>query len=262
MEDLVRRWTRVAAVAVGAWASCMALLWAAEGLHLALQWGAPAAAVLVLLMAFVRPSLHLNRRETGGAVLPDLGAANLLTLSRGWAAAALAGFLLPPPPPAQVAWLLVTLFLYVALGDILDGHWARASGRETLLGKRLDGMVDALAMLVAVALAVRWGRLPPWCLALGLAPYLFAFAVALRRRLGKPSPPLSYRPSRRLTGALLYGFVAVALSPLFAKATLAWASLPVGALVLASFLADWRAVATPGPLWGRPPFRRKGEPPH
>lgn len=261
MEDLARRWAWAAVLGVGAWAACTALLWAAGGLHLALQWGGPAAAVLALLMAFVRASLHLNRRGAGEALLPDFGAANLLTLSRGWAAAALAGFLLPPPPPAPLAWLAFGLFLFVALGDILDGHWARASARQTLLGRSLDGMVDALAMLVAVGVAVRWGRLPPWFLALGLAPYFFGSGVALLRRLGKPSHPLPYRLSRRLAGALLYGFVAVALSPFFSRASLAWAAGLVAFPVLASFLVDWRAVAAPGPMWGRPFSRRKGEPP-
>ena len=261
MEELLRRWTLVAVPGLMAWTASAAVLWALHGLPLAVQWGAPSGAVLGFFLAAVRRSLHLNRKTQESELLRDFGGANLLTLSRGGATAALAGFLLPAPPNPPLLWLPLGLFLFVALGDILDGHWARFSQRETLFGKRLDGMVDALVILVGVAVAVQWGRLPPWFLTLGLAPYLFALAVALRRRLGKPSHPLPHRPSRRLAGALMYGFVALALSPLLARGTLAWASLPVGALVLASFLADWRAVAAPGPLGGRPPSRRRGEPP-
>jgi CDP-diacylglycerol---glycerol-3-phosphate 3-phosphatidyltransferase len=246
MEELVRRWTLVAVLGLMAWTACAAVLWALHGLPLAVQWGAPSGAVLGLFLAAVRMSLPLNRRSREQDLFRELGGANLFTISRGAATAALAGFLLAPPPHSPLLWLAPGLFLFVALGDILDGHWARTSGRETLLGKRLDGMVDALAILVGVAVAVQWGRLPPWFLALGLAPYLFGLAAGIRRRLGAPLRPLPRRPSRRLVGAVVYGFVAVSLSPFLSRELLSWAAVPVALVVLASFLADWRALAGSG----------------
>ena len=246
MEDLVRRWTLVAVLGLMAWAGCTAVLWAGHGLPLAVQWGAPSGVVLGLFLVTVRMSLHLNRRARERELFRTFGGANLLTLSRGGATAALAGFLLPAHPDVPLLWLAPGLFLFVALGDILDGHWARASGRETLLGKRLDGMVDALVILVGVAVAVQWGRLPPWFLAVGLAPYLFGLALDLRRRMGKPSHPLPHRLSRRLVGAVVYGFVAVSLSPFLSRELLSWAAVPVALAVLASFWADWRALTWRG----------------
>jgi CDP-diacylglycerol---glycerol-3-phosphate 3-phosphatidyltransferase len=243
MEELVRRWTQLTLLGLMAWAVCTAVLLAVHGLPLAAQWGAPSGAVLGLFLVALRRSLHLNRRARENVIFGEFGGANLLTLSRGGATAALAGFLLPAHPHPPLLWLPPGLFLFVALGDILDGHWARSSGRETLLGKRLDGMVDALAILVGVVVAVQWGRLPTWFLTLGLAPYLFGLAVDLRRRMGKPSHPLPHRLSRRLVGAVVYGFVAVSLSPFLSRELLSWVAVPVALAVLASFWADWRAFA-------------------
>jgi CDP-diacylglycerol---glycerol-3-phosphate 3-phosphatidyltransferase len=246
MEELARRWTLVAVLGLSAWTACTTFLWAGNGLPLAVQWGVPSGVVLGLFLLAVRMSLHLNRGAREQELFREFGGANLLTLSRGGATAVLAGFLLPDPPGTPLIWLATGLFLFVALGDILDGHWARMSGRETLLGKRLDGMVDALVILVGVAIAVQWGRLPQWFLTLGLAPYLFGMAAGLRRRLGAPLRPLPRRPSRRLVGAVVYGFVAVSLSPLSSREVLAWAAVPVALMTLASFLADWRVLAGSG----------------
>jgi cardiolipin synthase (CMP-forming) len=247
MEKLVRQWTLATVLVSGAWMACFVFLWSIMGPRQAVRWGAPAMATAVLLMAFVRLSLHQNRRGPGEAILPFLGGANVLTIARGGATVILAGFLLLPPLSTPLTWLIVGLFLFVALGDIVDGYWARASGQETLLGRRLDGMVDALAMLVAVVLAVRWGRLPDWFLALGIAPYAFGLAVELHRRRGRPSRVLPYRLSRRLAGAFLFGFVAVALSPLFPGRDLSVAAVLVALPVVTSFLMDWRLLTRPGP---------------
>ncbi len=258
MEELIRRWTLASTLALTVWALCAAYLWVAGSPLLALSWGVPALAALSILLAFVRTSLHLNRRAREQDILQHLGGANLLTLGRGGATAALAGFLLPTSPLPWQTWLAPGLFLFVALGDILDGHWARKTGRETLLGRRLDGLVDALVILVAAAVAVKWGRLPPWFLTLGVAPYLFGLAVALRRYLGKASHPLPHRLSRRLAGALVYGFVALALSPLVSRESLSLAAVPVAIVVATSFLADWSVVVGRSPAVGSKPVWREG----
>jgi hypothetical protein len=45
---------------------------------------------------------------------------------------------------------------------------------------------------------------------------------------------------------VVYGFVAVSLSPFLSRELLSWAAVPVALAVLASFWADWRAPAGRG----------------
>jgi CDP-diacylglycerol--glycerol-3-phosphate 3-phosphatidyltransferase len=112
------------------------------------------------------------------------------------------------------AWYPALLYTTGDLADYLDGYLARKTNQVTPLGEALDLEWDALGMLVAFSLAVHYGVLPVWFLALGFARYLYIFAVALRRRRGEPIHPLPPSDSRRPLAGLTMGFVSVMLWPI------------------------------------------------
>lgn len=236
----------VAVVGLGALAVERAL-WAAGA-------GAVAAVVLTRLAAFAGE----NRDPATGRLHPDLGLPTTVTLLRAAQIAALAGFLLAPASLAPWPALAGVLYLGAALLDRLDGYLARTTGRVTALGERLDVELDALGLLVAPALAVRLGRLPPWYLALGLAYYAFRALLALRRRLGLPDHEdrIPWSSHGRVFAGFQMGLVAVALFPLLSPSILAVASTVFMTPVLASFARDYLVVV--GMLVpGTPAYRRQ-----
>ena len=58
------------------------------------------------------------------------------------------------------------IFLAIALGDLLDGFVARATGQYSRLGALLDPVVDRLTILAGVAVCWHFELLPHWAIAL------------------------------------------------------------------------------------------------
>ena len=58
------------------------------------------------------------------------------------------------------------IFLAIALGDLLDGFVARATGQYSRMGALLDPIVDRLTILSGAAVAWNFELLPRWALAL------------------------------------------------------------------------------------------------
>ncbi|ELZ46301.1 CDP-diacylglycerol--glycerol-3-phosphate 3-phosphatidyltransferase [Halorubrum coriense DSM 10284] len=213
----------------------LAALWRTFGT----AWVLAAAAPGACLAGYAWINLPANHRPGDGAPQPRLGPANAITLFRGWLASVLAGALAAAPPHP---WVPVALFAGAVGLDAVDGAVARRT-RETVLGARLDGATDALAVLVGAAVAVALGALPAWYLLAGGVWYAYAGSLWRRRRTGAPVyelPPSRLRP---FVGTAQFLVVAVALvpggpggsPPLTAVAATALAAL------LASFARDWAA---------------------
>ena len=181
-----------------------------------------------------------NRPTPEAPLYPTLGPANTLTLLRGVAVALMLGFFCPH---IAAGWGPGLLYTYVALSDWWDGLLARLSGRPSLLGQRLDMLVDGVGVLAASALAVALGRLPWWYLSVGLARYAFLGWEALLSARGRAPRSLSPDPQRRANAGLMMGFLAVALWPLFSSRALALVGIWFLILFLALFLRDaaWEA---------------------
>lgn len=177
------------------------------------RWAALSGVVLVYQLAFVRRRLDLNR-DHRGTLFPTWGVGNAISLFRGWLIGLLAGFVLLPRGEDLAAWFPAMLYTAADFADYLDGYLARKTNQVTALGEALDLEWDALGMLLAFSLAVRYDVLPEWFLALGFARYLYSFAVGLRRRHGKPIYPLPPSDSRRPLAGLTMGFVSVMLWPI------------------------------------------------
>jgi CDP-diacylglycerol--glycerol-3-phosphate 3-phosphatidyltransferase len=237
----VRGWAVLAAVHLAVLATGLALLWVLRGPERVWPWGLEVGAVLAfeLLLPLAR-----RRQVLGGENLDRLwGAANRLTLLRGILIALLAGFLFAPRPAGAASWVPALLFTAAAAVDFLDGWCARRTGSQTRLGALLDVEFDALGILLALALAVQYGRLPAPFLGVGLARYLFVAAAALRRR--RALPVLELPPSylrRRLAGFQM-GVLAVVLWPLAAPPATTLAEGLVAIPLLAGFLRDWLLVS-------------------
>jgi CDP-diacylglycerol--glycerol-3-phosphate 3-phosphatidyltransferase len=193
---------------------------------------APAiAAWLAIAAALWRPA---------NATAP-VGAATLVTLARGLLIALVAEFLAVQPARGWIAWAPGLLYLAAALADLVDGYLARRLAQVSALGAGLDVAADALGLLVAPAVAVRWGRLPPWYLALGAAFYAFNGGLWLRVRLGLPVHRDRLRPSRfaRAFAGCQMGLTVAALLPVLpARAPVLTASVFMTP-TLAVFARDW-----------------------
>ena len=127
----------------------LAALWRTFGT----AWVLAAAAPGAYQAAYAWTNLSANRRPGDDRPEPRLGPANAITLFRGWLASVLAGALAAAPPHP---WIPVALFAGAVGLDAVDGAVARRT-RETVLGARLDGATDALAVLVGAAVAVALG---------------------------------------------------------------------------------------------------------
>ncbi|QAU11960.1 CDP-alcohol phosphatidyltransferase family protein [Halorubrum sp. BOL3-1] len=206
------------------------------------EWLLAAAPPGAYLTAYAWTNLAANRPPGGGDPRPRIGPANAVTLFRGWLAVALAGAAVAPPP---APWVPVALFAGAVGLDAADGAVARRTG-ETVLGARLDGATDALAVLVGAAVAVAAGALPAWYLLAGGVWYAYAGSLWRRRRNGAPVYELPPSRVRRFVGVAQFAVVALALLPGVGGADgrpawlAAFAAVAVAAL-LASFARDWAA---------------------
>ncbi len=205
-------------------------------------WLALNAMAVGLLAVYAWRHRHENRPAPGAPLYPSLGAANFLSLLRGLAVALLPGYLCLSGP---TDWAPGLLYTFAALADWWDGFLARRSGRVSLLGQRLDQVIDAAGVGWAALLAVVWARLPWWYLAVGLAHYVYRGWLALLRARGITPRPMRPQPQRRVNAGLMMALLAVALWPLFPAAVLqrvsVWFFWPFAACFLrdAGWAAGW-----------------------
>ncbi len=208
----------------------------------ATRWAGPVVAVLGYELWLVWRGLAAERAGEGQPARARLGAGDALTVGRGVLVALLAGFLLVPPPSGGLARLPGALYALSVLLDFLDGQLARRSGDATDLGETLDLEFDALGLLVAPLLAVRYGQLPVPYLAVGAARYVFAGGLWVRRRRDRPVRPLPPSRARRVLAAAQMVVVSAALlfvvRPPLSTLVATVAMVPF----LVGFLRDWLAV--------------------
>ena len=191
------------------------LLLDSVGRELAERWATVAVPVGVGVVVFLRYHTPENRSTADaarGQLRQSLGLANTVTLVRGLAYAATAGFLLVPPT-ATVGWLPAVLYGGGVLLDAVDGVIARRIGRPTRLGERLDMGYDTLGFVVAPAVAVAWGLLPPVYLSLAAARYVYRAGLWLDRRRGRQILSLPASRLRRPLATWQMCFLTVALLP-------------------------------------------------
>jgi len=239
-----------AALLFGPWLATLFLWGSLLRLHpLAIVSLLPGLIAAVYLQ--LRLVIHLGANHRCGEAdrpFPTLGAANWITLLRGTAVVALAGFLplavLPVPalPPALV-WAPGLLYLGIALADLLDGFVARRQHRQTELGQRLDIETDAAGLLVALLVAVSLDRLPAFTLLVGLAYYLYLFGLWWRQQRHLPLIELQPRPYARIIAGFQMGLVALALLPLFNPPFTFIAAALVMTPLLVGFGRDWLVVS-------------------
>jgi phosphatidylglycerophosphate synthase len=191
--------------------------------------------------------IRLRRQQ---AYLGPLSAATGVTLTRGLLISLVAGFALGPAPVGPASWLPGIVYGLAALADRLDGALARRTGTVTALGAKLDVTTDAVGLLVAPLVGVRWGRLPPWYLALSFAYPLFRAALRLRRARGLALFPERLRrdPRARFFAGVQMTVVAVALLPLLPR-SFAWTVATLAMLpTVALFVGEWHLVTRSVPL--------------
>lgn len=208
----------------------------------ATRWAAPVAGVLGYELWLVWRGLAAERARGERAPSAGLSVGNALTVARGLLVALLAGFLLVPQPAGALGRLPGALYAVSVVLDVLDGWLARRAGGATALGETLDVEFDALGLLVAPLLAVRYGQLPLAYLAVGVARYAFVGGLRLRRWRGLSVHPLPPSRARRVLAALQMVVVSSALlyvvRPPLSTVVAAVAMAPF----FAGFLRDWLAV--------------------
>jgi len=220
---LTASWPRPESAARGAW------------------WALKTGAVLAWQLGFL---LANRRRVLEGENLQALwGAANRITLARGVLLAMLAGFLFAPEPPGLLGWLPALMYAVAAVADFLDGFWAKRTGTQTRLGALLDGELDGVGILAAVALAVQYGHLPSPFLVLGLARPAYAAGLGLHRLLGGRMHELPPSYLRRRLAGFQMGIAAVFLWPIAGPPGTTLAQALIGFPFLAGFLRDGLAAA-------------------
>jgi CDP-diacylglycerol--glycerol-3-phosphate 3-phosphatidyltransferase len=211
----------------------------------AVRWAAVAAPVAAFELWFLSTHLDRNHPEGEPAVYASLGAANAVTLARGWLLVVLAGFALVEPTPS-VLWVPALCYGAATVLDRTDGAVARTCGHTSVLGRKLDFAFDTLGFLVAPAVGALWGRLPVWYLSLSAARYLFKAGCALRRRRGLPVGHLPDSRVRRPLAGLQMLFITVALVPTVPADAIFAVAPAVLAPSLAVFVRDYLAVTSVG----------------
>lgn len=206
------------------------------------QWALVASVVLLFSLWTACQSLPDNHRRGEERLLPTLGLANMLTLSRGLVMGLLAGFLFAPWPEGGLAWAPAILYSLVVLADHFDGYLARMMNQVTVFGGKLDVEFDSLAILIIVGIGIGYERLPWWYLIIGLARYLFLFGMWCRTQFDWPVYELSSSVHRRVIATFQMGFLMIALWPILPTAPVRLAGIAYGIPMLVGFLRDWLIV--------------------
>lgn len=160
---------------------------------------------------YVSYSLHLSapmQTLHGGVV----GLANAVTLLRGALYAVVAGFIVVPAETG-LAWVPAACYGAGATLDKVDGVIARTVGEETPLGTQLDMAFDTFGFVAAPLVAVLWGVLPIYYLAVSAARYLFVGAVRLHGWRGGTVRSLPDSNLGRYLAGIQMAFVTIALIP-------------------------------------------------
>lgn len=212
------------------------------GVSTGVRWSVVAVGVAVAELAYVRRHLRRNHpQEAPGEPYRRFGVANAVTVARGACFAALAGFVVVPPG-GTIAWVPAACYGVGVTLDLVDGAIARGLDRTTVLGEKLDMAFDTLGFLVAIVVAVAWGRLPVWYLSLALARYAFNLGVAVRERRGYSVRELPPSRLRRYLAAVQMAFITVALAPLLSAAVVHAVAPVVLVPSLAFFVRDYLVV--------------------
>jgi len=205
----------------------------------ALRWSVGAVVVGGFEFGFLYWHLGANRPE-GGPTFETIGVANALTLVRGGLLAVAAGcVLISPDQLAPLTWLPAVCYGSSAALDWLDGTVARATGRVTVLGTRMDMAFDTVGFLLAPVVGVLWGQLPVWYLSLSAARYLFKTGTWFRRCRGLAVADLPESRLRRPLAGLQMTFITVALAPVVPVGPARIAAAVVLLPSLAVFLRDY-----------------------
>lgn len=138
--------------------------------------------------------------------------ATRFTLARGVLVTSVAPWLAVDAPTGLARAWPCCAYAACFILDGLDGAIARRRGETSELGAALDVTTDALGVLIASGVAVRWGALPPWYLLLGGLYYLERF-VERTTRARRVAARLFKRPSVRLMAGAQMLLVSVALLP-------------------------------------------------
>ena len=203
------------------------------------RWLLIAGLVMARQLWLLWQSLPLNHREHETTLLPTLGYGTALTIGRGIAIALLAGFIFSPRPTGWLAWLPAILYSVGAIFDYLDGYIARITDHATKLGESLDMEYDVIGVLGAVLLAISYGQLPVWYLAVGLAREIFLLGHWILRKRGLTVYELPQSSDRRLIAGLQMGFLSVVLWPIFTPPATTLAAVLFAIPLLISFGRDW-----------------------
>lgn len=195
--------------------------------------------VLRTLWRFLEVNVHPQQQ----VLRSQLGAGTLVTLFRGFLLALLGGYILVPPSSGIFRWIPAFLYLLAALSDGVDGYLARKNDHVTVLGAQIDMRLDALGILLAIALGIHYGQLDVWYLIVGMAYYLFAFGKYVRQFFDLPVLPLQSRRHRSVLAGLQMGFLAVVLWPVFTPPATTLAAYLFGTPLLITFLRDYFIVA-------------------
>jgi CDP-diacylglycerol--glycerol-3-phosphate 3-phosphatidyltransferase len=242
LQSLRRRWALTALLGVLFLSAFHHLLQDGWGASHADRWLLLAGAALVYLLIVLWRSLPYNRRTGETALLPRFGWGNSMTLLRGVLLAALTGFLFAAWPPDRLAWAPGILYMLAAMADFLDGYLARATRFTTRMGELLDMSFDGWGVLVASLLAVQYGQVPVWYLAVALARPAFLIGIWFRKRLRLPVYDLQPSVRRRLFAGLQFGFLFFVLMPVFSPPGTSIAAAVFALPFLVGFLVDWLAV--------------------
>jgi CDP-diacylglycerol--glycerol-3-phosphate 3-phosphatidyltransferase len=214
-----------------------------------------AATWAYLVVRLVR--LRREHSSLGENRLAAISAATWVTIARGFLVSLVAGYVVEAAPSDGARWLPGPLFALAAIGDRADGALARRRNGATELGARLDVATDAVALFVAPLVGVRWGRLPPWYLALACAYPLFRIALGIRGALGAAVFPerLKADPRARFFAGVQMTVVAASLLPVLPR-FVTWTAATLAMLpTLALFAGEWR-VATRSAPDGSAPAQR------
>jgi phosphatidylglycerophosphate synthase len=202
----------------------------------------------VLLGALVVRGLSNDGRQ-------NLGPADLVTLTRGLLACAVAALTVQSLLGHDVTAALLALTVPALALDAVDGQVARRTRTVTQFGGRFDGEVDAFLILVLSAAAgpvVGW-----WVLAAGLVRYAFAVAGWV---LPWMRAPLEYRHWRKVVTASVGILLTVAVAQVLPPALTLLAVLVALGLLAESFGRDvrwlWRH-RVPAPAPSRSPRRSR-----
>lgn len=187
--------------------------------------------------------LEQNHHPGDHSLLANLGAGNGLTIFRGMLLAAAGGFLAAPTPTGIWRWLPGALYLLAVLCDRFDGYLARRTDHVTLMGAQLDMRLDALGILIATCLGLRYNQLPVWYLLVGSTFYVFTLGKWYRLSHNKPVYTLPADPGRPMLAGLQMGFLSASILPIFPPDVTRTAAIIFGLPLLVTFLRDWLIVS-------------------